>query len=81
MFYFAFKVVFAGELALDQVGPIREFLTLFFDRSRCISNGTVTALSAQLKSEEYVCLGRLMALAAVHGHPGHGASCHRSLGW
>ena len=57
-------------MALDQGGPIREFLTLFFDSSTCFSNGTVTSLSAKLKSEEYLCLGRLMALAAVHGHPG-----------
>ena len=57
-------------MALDQGGPIREFLTLFFDSSTCFSNGTVTSLSAKLKSEEYLCLGRLMALAAVRGHPG-----------
>jgi hypothetical protein len=65
------KVTFIGEEGIDAGGLLREFFTLVFDNMQVFnSNGCFCVDSQFLQDRRYFIIGKVTALALIHGHPG-----------
>ena len=65
------SVHFIGEEGIDEGGPTRELFTEIFTQTGLIDEvGTFKRDQMKLDNREYYMLGKIVAYAILHGHPG-----------
>ncbi|KAK6166961.1 hypothetical protein SNE40_022186 [Patella caerulea] len=64
------NICFIGEEGLDSGGLGREFFSLFFKQTPLFDSGAFTVNSEYLEKKQYVLLGKIVAIAILHGHAG-----------
>lgn len=64
------RVEFIGEEGIDSGGFGREFFSLLFRTSPVFEKGSFSMEANLLKKKHYFFLGRMTAMAIIHGHPG-----------
>lgn len=66
------KVTFEGEEGIDEGGLTREFFTLLFE-SPYFFDGKGSFVVNTLDKQHFCLLGKMTAVALIHGHPGPNA--------